>query len=178
MDDLSRPLIHYNDEMLVQKMEKFDFDNPLIDPNELAHIMAQSMIKINCFSLSAQQIGLPYRAFIISGTPMLCCFNPIIVDKTTDMEYLEEVCCSYPSIVFKKKRPKAIKVRYTQPNGEVITRKLIGLSARLFQHEMDHLNGILFHYECSRLSIELAIRRAKEIGHIYKQSDFKQKEIS
>jgi len=173
MNDLSKPLVHYNDPILTEKIEKFDFDNPTIDPNELAHTLAQSMIKINCFSLSAQQIGLPYRAFIISGTPMMCCFNPLIVDKTSETEYLEEVCCSYPSFVLKKKRPKAIKVRYTQPNKEVVTRKLIGLSARLFQHEIDHLDGILFHHEHSRLAIELAIRRAKKVGYNYKQSNFK-----
>jgi len=173
MEDVSKPLIAHTDPSLLINTEKFDFSQSDIDPNQLAHILAQTMIKANCFSLSAPQIGLPYRAFIIAGTPMICCFNPVIVDQTTETEYLEEVCCSYPSLVLKKKRPKNIKVRYTQPNGEVITRKLIGLSSRLFQHELDHLNGVPFHSGHTRLSLEIAFRKAKAAGHHYKHSDFK-----
>lgn len=175
MMDLSRPLISPT-EQLLEILPRFNFQTPPIDPNELAHILSQTAIKYDKMSLSAIELGLPYRAFVIKAQPMICCFNPLIVDKTQEMVYLEECCSSYPGIILKKNRPKMIKVRYSEPNGSVQTKKMIGLTARLFQHELDHLNGKQFHFGQTRLALEIAIRKAKKAGFNYAQKDFKQEQ--
>jgi peptide deformylase len=61
--------------------------------------------------LSANQIGLPYRAFAIKAEKIIVCFNPRIVDYSEETIYLEEGCLSYPNLYIKVKRPKKIKIR-------------------------------------------------------------------
>jgi len=131
------------------------------------------MIKNDFLSISAIQLALPYRAFAIKSQQIICCFNPLVVDQTQETVYLEETCPSYPGLLLKKKRPKMIKVRYAEPSGVIQTKKLNGLTARLFQHELDHLNGLPFHDAQSRLALEIAIRKANKHGFSYSQQDFK-----
>ena len=87
--DLVRPLVDKNNDILYQKTERFDFTNPPIDPSELAHILAQTMIVNNGIGLAAPQVGLPYRSFVMGGNPIFCCFNPVIVDTSSVQIYLE-----------------------------------------------------------------------------------------
>lgn len=156
-------LVPETDPILKQRLELFDFENPPIDPIELAHILAEAMIVDNGMGLSSNQIGLPHRAFVITGSPILCCFNPKIVDASEEQIYLEEGCLSFPNLYIKIKRPIHIKVRYTQANGETVTKKLTGMTARIFQHELDHLDGITMLVRASRLERERAFKRRKLI---------------
>ena len=135
---------NYDDNILKEKTQKFDFLNPPIEPIELAHILSQNMIHYKCLGLSANQIGLPYRVFVLTGKPIICCFNPVIVDSSTENIYLDEVSLTYPEYSVKIKRPSIIKVRYAEPNGNIVTKKLIGMTARLFQQQLDWLDGINF----------------------------------
>lgn len=157
--DLVRPLVDQNNDILYQKTDKFDFTNPPIDPSELAHILAQTMIVNNGIGLAAPQVGLPYRAFVMMGQPILCCFNPIIVDTSSEQIYLEEGCLTFPGLIIKVKRPKMIRARYTEPNGQTKTNKFIGMTARIFQHELDHLNGILFTQRANSYHLEQAKKK-------------------
>jgi peptide deformylase len=159
--DFVRPLVDQKNDILYQKTEKFDFTNPPINPSELAHILAQTMIKNNRIGLAAPQVGLPYRAFVMQGAPILCCFNPIIVDTSSEEIYLEEGCLTFPGLIIKVKRPKMIRARYTEPNGQTITKKFIGMTARVFQHELDHLNGILFTQRANSYHLEKAKKKVK-----------------
>lgn len=140
---------------------KFDFLKPQTDPIELAHTLSKNMLKSNAVSMSAPQLGIPYRVFAINSSPIICCYNPILLDESEDTIYMEEACSSFPGTVLKIKRPEVIKVRYTQPNGEVITRKFGGMTARLFLHELDHLNGILFTQRATRYHLESGLKRNK-----------------
>jgi len=170
MNNLVKDLVSSTDPILRQKTEKFDFSNPPIDPSYLAHTLAQTMIHNSGIGLSASQIGLPYRCFVMTGEKIICCFNPLIVDKSSEQEYLEEGCLSFPNLLIKIKRPKLIKVRYTQPNGDVITSKFIGMTARVFQHEMDHLDGILYTDKATTYHLDQAKKRrdvhGKRIGKV------------
>lgn len=154
-------LISNTEPLLHTKLEPFDFANPPVDPIELARTLAEEMIKENGIGLSANQIGLAHRVFVLTGNPITCCFNPIIVDSSSEEVYLEEGCLSYPDLWIKIKRPRTIKVRYTQPNGEVVTKKFDGITARAFQHEMDHLEGIDFRKRATRYHLELAQKKRK-----------------
>lgn len=118
--------------------------------------LAQSMMKHGGVGLAANQIGLPYRAFAIAANPILVCFNPRIVNVSTEEIELEEGCLTFPGLILKIKRPGAIKVRYTYPNGETVTTQYNGITARIFQHELDHLNGVLFTERARPTTLALA----------------------
>lgn len=164
-------LIDCNAEVLKTPLPKFNFANPPMDPIELAHVLAEHMLKYNGMGLSANQLGLPYKAFAIKANPIIVCFNPLIVDESEDKIYLEEGCLSYPSLFVKVKRPKTIKVRYTEPNGNTVTRVLDGLTSRIFQHEYDHLQGINFTKRASKIHLEQARNRLKSGKLIKSKND-------
>lgn len=155
------PLVDCNAPILKQEMERFDFDNPPTDPIQLAHDLAETMIQENGLGLSANQIGLPYRAFAIKAEQIIVCFNPMVVDESSEQLYLEEGCLSFPLLFVKVKRPKKVKVRYTEPNGNVVTKIFDGLTARVFQHELDHLNGIVYTSRANRVHLDQARKKLK-----------------
>ena len=154
-------LVPSNDKILKTRMDNFDFNNPPVDPVGLARTLAEEMIKYSGIGLSANQIGLPYRVFVMTGTPIIACFNPIIVDKSYEMIYLDEGCLSFSGLYIKIKRPRSIRLRYTQPNGNVVTEKFDDLTARIAQHEISHLNGITFLQEANSYHLEQARKEMK-----------------
>ena len=91
-------------------------------------------------------------------------FNPRIVDISSEMVYLEEGCLSYPNLWVKIKRPKKIKVRFTNPDGQTETRVFDGMSARVFQHELDHLDGILHVKRANKFHLDQAKKLAKKLN--------------
>lgn len=147
---------------LHQKTENFDFENPPTDPSQLAIDLAETMIMNNGLGLSSNQIGLEHRVFVMTGSPILACFNPKIVDQSKEEVLLEEGCLSYPGLFIKIKRPRRIKVRYTQPDGEVVTKTFADLTARVFQHEMDHLDGIDFRSRANKYHLNQALKNQKK----------------
>lgn len=159
-----RNLVDKNDPILKQTLEKFDFKNPPVDPVLLYQDLAQTMIEHNGIGLSANQIGLPYRAFVMRAEDVIGVFNPIIVDFSAETVTLEEGCLSYPNLFVKINRPKKIKARYTLPNGEVVTQVFDGITARCFQHELDHLDGILYTKRANRIHLEHAKKIARKFN--------------
>jgi len=145
-------------------MPKFDFADPPMEPGELAHTLAQSCLKHNGLALSANQIGLRIRAFIIKATPMICMINPNIVGESTNLTEDDEGCLSHPGLVLKVNRSDVIRVRFANPSGEIDTNRYEGITCRIIQHEVDHLNGILFTSNVSRLKLEMARKKARKAG--------------
>ena len=155
--------------MKVYKMEKlpsFDFSNPPTDPHELTVKLVETMLentKRGIYSLSAPELGLPYRVFVMAGQPPVVCFNPRIVDETTEEIVLEESCYSNPNLFVKIKRPKIIKVRYNDMDGNLHNEKFIGMTARAFQHELDHLNGFNYTRRANPIHLQRALNKKKQI---------------
>lgn len=156
--------------ILRTKMEDFDFVNPPTDPIQLAKDLTESMIANNGLGLSANQIGLPYRVFAINGNPVYVCFNPRIVDQTnSNIVLMDEGCLSFPNLFLKIKRPRIIKVRFTKPNGETETLKFDGMTARCFQHELDHLNGIVYTDKVSTYHLNKGMNDRKKLQRAQKR---------
>jgi peptide deformylase len=155
-------ILAHTDPLLKKEMPKFDFSNPPINPVELYHTLGQKLIEENGLGLSANQLGLPYRVFVIRSEEIIGCFNPMITTYDDEMIYLEEGCLSFPDLFVKIKRPRWIRVRYTTPDGTVVTRKFDGMTARVFQHELDHLNGISYLKRANRIHIEQARNEMKK----------------
>jgi peptide deformylase len=156
-------LVPRNDPILQEKLPRFDFLNPDIDPVQLAVDLTETMLSCNGIGLAANQVGLRHRVFVIKSAPVLACFNPVVVDHGEDFVTREEGCLSFPGLFVKIRRPQVIRVRYTQPNGETITRVFQDLTAQIFQHELDHLDGIVFTKRASRIHLEQAENRRKRM---------------
>ncbi len=152
--------------MLAEEMKKFDFANLPIDPIQLAYDLVESMRAHKGLGLSANQIGLPYRAFAMEAVPAIVCFNPVVVDTSSEEIALEEGCLSFPGLGIKIKRARHIKVRYTEPNGNVVTTKFTGMAARCFLHELDHMNGIKYIDRASFIQKEIALKRQKKLAKL------------
>jgi len=162
------PLIDNKEKILHTELEPFDFANPPVDPLDLVSDLAETMLVEGGIGISANQCGLPYRVFVMNADELIPCFNPKIVDVSEEQVYLEEGCLSYPDLYVKIKRPRRIKVRYTEPNGNTITRIFEGMTARVFLHELDHLNGKSYidrankmHLEQARKALKIKKRRKK-----------------
>jgi peptide deformylase len=159
-----RELVDCYDPILRQKTENFDFANPPINPVELYNDLAETMRENDGLGLASPQVGLSYRAFVMRAENIIGVFNPKIVDTSSEMVYLEEGCLSYPNLWVKIKRPKKIKVRFTNPDGQTETRVFDGMSARVFQHELDHLDGVLHIKRANNFHLEQARKLAKKLN--------------
>ena len=145
--------------ILKQRVDLFDFSNPLIDPTELSVNLYETLMSSNYVGLAAPQVGLPYRAFALRTQPGIVCFNPRIVDVSEEMVLLDEVCLSFPALTLPIKRPKKIKVRYAEPNSIIKTATFDGMTARYFLHELDHLDGMLYTSKANKFHLDRALRK-------------------
>ena len=126
------------------------------------------MVESNGIGLAANQVGITERFFCIGCSYFVhfkeptVIYNPMIITKATEEMVDEEGCLSFPKILVKVKRPKAIEVAYQDNKGKTHTAKLIGYEAKCFQHENDHLDGITFNMKSkTRWSMKKVIRPKK-----------------
>jgi peptide deformylase len=147
------------------EVEDFDFDNPPLDPKELAANLIETMIDGKGIGMAATQVDIPYKVFAIGNPlePEECSviFNPTITNTSEEMVKMEEGCISFPNLFLKIKRPSDIRMRMTDMNGETITEKFYGLTARIIQHEYDHLYGINFTQRVPRFYLDKAMKKRK-----------------
>ncbi|MBI4993592.1 peptide deformylase [Candidatus Wolfebacteria bacterium] len=143
------------EKFLRTKTADFDFSKfSKKEINELLKQMKETMIKANGIGLSANQIGLNFKFFIaqipkiegdkIIGEKFYAIFNPEIIKSSEKTSFVEEGCLSVPEIYGEVERPEKITLIGRDKNNKKIRIKAEGIEARVFQHEIDHLNGILF----------------------------------
>ncbi|HEX9655136.1 MAG TPA: peptide deformylase [bacterium] len=110
---------------------------------ELINGMAEIMYTYNGIGLAAPQVGVLQRIIIGDiGEGLVALANPEIVEKNGDDRLLEG-CLSLPDIHVNVARGQSIFVRGISPDGREVNQEFAGLMARIIQHEIDHLNGIL-----------------------------------
>ena len=152
-------IIKHPDPILSKPVPEFNFNYPPESPSDIATKLISEMNNHNGISLSANQLGLSYRVFCMRGYPEnYVCFNPRIVYSSDEVTLMEEACVSFPGVTVKVKRSKEIRVRFQTPSGMLVTKKFDGLTARTFQHELDHLDGILFFNRANRYHREKALK--------------------
>jgi peptide deformylase len=158
-------LVKSDDIILKTPCKPFDFLNPPFDPIEFSQNLVKFMYENNGIGLAANQVGIGYRIFAMRAAPEnFVCFNPRIVMPGTDQIVLEEGCLTFPGLLVKIKRSQHIKVRFQIPNGDTLTKQFTGLSARIFQHELDHLDGIIYYQKANKFHREQAMKRWKQNG--------------
>jgi len=169
-------VIDYNDSILYQECKYFDFDNAPYDPGELAQSLVQKMYGLNALGLSANQVGLPYKVFAMMGNPNFVCFNPKIVQPSEETILMDEACVSFPGLTMKINRPRHIRCRFQGPDGETYTHTFSGMTARVFQHEMMHMEGKPFFNDVTKPKLNLALSKAKNIGYSYNVTGLRKNE--
>lgn len=107
--------------------------------------MRQTMLAANGIGLAANQVGLSLRLFVaFVEDKFYAILNPEIIKRSKETDILEEGCLSIPGKYGDVVRSSEIVITGYDKNGKKLKIKASGLRARVFQHETDHLNGILF----------------------------------
>ena len=131
--------------------------------------MLETMYDAPGIGLAAIQIGVPKRVIVMDlarqDEPKQPQYfvNPEIVWASEETAPYEEGCLSVPEIYDEVDRPARVKLRYLNYQGEQIEEDADGLYAVCIQHEMDHLNGVLFIDHLSRLKREQAVKKVKKL---------------
>ena len=115
---------------------------------EISRILKENMVHYEGIGLSANQIGISERVFVmmlnVETEETITCFNPRIIKRYEDDVWCEEGCLSFPDEIINIQRPNRIVVKYEDEDKKEHKIKLDGLAARVFLHEFDHLEGIVF----------------------------------
>ena len=139
------------EKFLRRKTIDFDFEKfSKKEIRELADNMRKEMLRAKGVGLSANQIGLDFKFFVAGlpdenrATKFFYVFNPRIEKASREKIILVEGCLSVPDIFGEVERPEKVIISSHDKNGRKIKIAAKGLLARIFQHEIDHLNGVLF----------------------------------
>lgn len=158
-----KPLIILPDPLLRQvskPIERVDADF-----QRLADDMLETMYDAPGIGLAAIQIGVPRRMLVIDVSregeekQPLVFVNPEIVASSDERSVYEEGCLSIPDYYAEVERPATVTVNYLDRDGKEQTVQADGLLATCLQHEIDHLNGVLFIDHISRLKRDMVIKK-------------------
>ncbi len=138
------PLVYHPDSRLRERSTE-------ISPAEisalknLAEDMIKTMIADKGIGLAAPQVGRLIRLIIVNSKDgAQAMINPVLKKKSLRQEWGEEGCLSIPGVFGDVKRYKAVECEFIDLEGKIQNAKAKGLLARVIQHEIDHLDGILF----------------------------------
>lgn len=139
-----RPVVKIPDPVLRQKaapLERVGKRHKLIGEN-----MVKAMRKAHGIGLAAPQLGIAERIIVISpgGGKAIVMFNPEIIESSEALDTGEEGCLSMPGLYGDVERPAEVTVKCLDKKGSEVTYEMDGLAARVVQHEIDHLDGVLF----------------------------------
>jgi peptide deformylase len=144
--------------------EEVDFSK--IDASMLTNVMLDRMTEMGGVALSAPQVGLDMSMFVMGiDQARIEVFNPTIISYSKEETLMNEGSLTYPGISVIVKRPVSITVQYYNKNNEIQYNEFQGLTARIFQHAFDHLQGTTIKDRVSKLKWDMATKRLKN----YKQ---------
>jgi len=137
-----------------------DVDFNKVDAPMLTNIMLDRMMEMGGVALSAPQVGLDMSMFVMGiDQARLEVFNPTIISYSKEEDLMNEGSLTFPGISVLIKRPVSITVEYFNKNGEIQHNEFQGLTARIFQHAFDHLQGTTMKDRVSKLKWDMATKR-------------------
>lgn len=158
-----KPLIILPDPLLRQVSKPVEQVDSEI--TRLADDMLETMYDAPGIGLAAIQIGVPRRMLVIDVSKEdeenkpLVFINPQILASSDERSTYEEGCLSIPDYYAEVERPATVTVSFVDREGKQQTIEADGLLATCLQHEIDHLNGVLFIDHISRLKREMLIKK-------------------
>jgi peptide deformylase len=163
-----RPILTVPDPRL--KLKSKPVEGPVTDEHRaLMDDMLQTMYDAPGIGLAAIQVGVPLRIIVMDlakkdEPPEPRYFvNPEILWSSEDKAPYEEGCLSVPEYYDEIERPARIKVKYLNYQGQEVIEDAEGLYSVCFQHELDHLEGVVFIDYLSRLKRDSAVRKVKKV---------------
>ncbi len=174
------PIVAYGDPVLRKVGKEIDKEYPKLD--ELVANMKETMYNASGVGLAAPQIGKAIRLFVIDASPFAeddtleeeerkvledfkrVFINAKILEEEGEEWVFNEGCLSIPDVREDVWRKPTITVEYYDENFEKHTEKLFGLAARVFQHEYDHIDGVLFTDKLSSLKKRLIKKKLENIS--------------
>jgi peptide deformylase len=162
-----RPILKYGDSILHEPAQPVGAITPDIDA--LIDDMIETMYAAPGVGLAAPQVGVSLRIFVVDisigrdPSGLLVMVNPEFVERE-GMQLEEEGCLSVPGFNATVVRPTRVVVKGLDRHGDVQQREGIGLLARAFQHEMDHLDGTLFVDRIRGIKRDLIVRRIRKLS--------------
>jgi peptide deformylase len=158
----SMQLVSEHDPILTNPTEPVDLAR-LPDLYSTIDEMFMIMHASNGIGLAAPQVGLNLRMFIMQiNTERYVVINPIIVSASDATVLGKEGCLTYPKLELNVKRPEWITAIWYDQTGQVHQQQLVGLAARCFAHEYDHLMGVCFVDRVSKLAMTMAKVKMKK----------------
>jgi peptide deformylase len=144
--------------------EVTSFDRSLADEVRRMTTLMEHALGVG---LAATQLGVMHRVLIYRAgpdAPLVAVVNPRLEWQSDDQELLEEACLSLPGVTVDVERPLHVRVSAREEGGEQILIEASGLEARVLQHEMDHLDGVLILDRTSKEQRKEAMRSLRETG--------------
>ncbi len=138
-----------------------------LDRDELKENLVETMKEFRGIGLSANQVGVMERVFVmysdVDKDETIACFNPQVTSTGVENILMDEGCLQWPGLWLKIRRPDHLACTYEDEEGELHKVTMAGLEARIFQHEMDHMEGTNFTEKVSRTKLDMAKRRARKM---------------
>ena len=173
-------LVDQHDPILRQKCEPFNFEEPVMDPYELSDELQKIRVEGGGIGLAAPQVGINTQVLVIGmgnfkteGTEDYnqVFFNRIILSMGDDKIYMIEGCLRYPGLFVKVKRPKSMVMEWWTEEDTRCEETFDGITSRILQHEVDHLNGITFIKRAERYHLEKAKKDLKTQKRLRKRQN-------
>jgi len=170
-------LLPPSDPRVLSSIAPFDIEQykkeEKIELKEFIDNMFETMKNYGGIGLSANQVGKPYRMFIMGNHPEIhkgkkwVCINPEIKEVSKQTTRMKEGCLTFPFLFLDIERPSAVKVKYLDEDLKEQEEEMIGIVARCFQHELDHMQGIVFTEKVTKFKLDYALKkRDKEIRRV------------
>lgn len=154
-------LLQEDNPLLRNISDPWDFANDG-DPTELVKAMTKVMFENNGIGLAAPQVGIFKRLFIMgNSSKLIVCINPTLISGGEFYRDLEG-CLSFPNLWLHVNRYKQIQAHYQDIKGEVVETTLDGLIARVYQHELDHLDGVCFDTRVGPVTLDFAKQKRRK----------------
>ncbi|XOV67722.1 MAG: peptide deformylase [Fluviicola sp.] len=184
------PIVAYGDPLLKREAQEIDETYPDLD--KLIENMFETMYEASGVGLAAPQIGLSIRLFIVDGSSFAedeetdpkakgmgdfkkVFINPIIEEEQGEKWGFTEGCLSIPTIREEVFRKEEVTISYYDQNWKLHEETFTGYSARIVQHEYDHLEGVLFTDHLSPLKKRLITKKLQNISKGEVEHDYRMK---
>ena len=166
-EEVVEPLSLFDDNhpMLLQKIPEYDvtrLPNPVL--GKLIKRLKMTMKLHGGIGLSANQCGVFERVFVLGANDAIwACINPKIINASPDLIREKEGCLSFPGLALGVERHSWVEAEFINEECKVVQMRFEGLTARCFQHELDHMNGIKFTSRVKPLALQMAKKQQQKL---------------
>ena len=153
-------------DVLRRKAEAVPTPGPELD--RLVADMFETMYDASGIGLAAPQIGLSERLIVVDvkedGAQPMALLNPTVVESGSGKDRVEEGCLSIPGVAATVERPTSVVVEATDAKGQPVRIQAQGMLARCLQHEIDHLDGVLFIDRISPIKRKMLLAKYRKLA--------------